>query len=152
MAGALSVRRAALAAVLAGGAALLLAQSYDLSLANISVAASGSVGVPLAVNVGVSAPGGASGVTVTAIFQPAVSFNAAGSTAGCSANAATGDAATTVLCPATGIASVAINVSPKTAGTLNVVAGVVGNEADPSMSNNSGRRIISIGSGSTPTP
>src|SRR5262249_41128398 len=95
---------------------------------------------------------GGSGVTATAISQPAVTFDAAGSTAGCAANAASGDAATTVLCPATGVPSVTISISPKTAGTLNVVAGVIGNEADPLMVNNSGRRTISVNAGSTPTP
>src|SRR5262249_54150294 len=152
MAEALSARRAFLVTVAAGGAALLLAQSYDLSVAAVTVPTSGSVGVPLAVSVGVSPPGGAAGGPVTTALQPAVTRNAPGAAPGCSANAATGDAATTVMCPATGLTNVAISVSPKTAGTLNVVAGVIGNEADPLMVNNSGRRTISIASATTPSP
>ncbi|HKF45038.1 MAG TPA: hypothetical protein VKG01_18215 [Thermoanaerobaculia bacterium] len=139
-------------AVAAGLAALLFAQSYDLSVANVSAPGSGNVGSPLTVSVGISVPGGASGVTVTLIFQPAVAFNAAGSSAGCFANAATGDSSTTVTCPATGVASVSVNLTPRVAGALNVVAGVIGNEADPLMSNNSGRQTISIAPGATPSP
>ena len=152
MAGALSTRRAALAAGLACViAASLLAQSYDLSIAGVAAPANGTVGLPLTVTISSFAPAGASGVTVTAIFQPAVTFNVAGSFGGCTVNAASGDTSTTVTCPASG--SVFISVIPRLALPLNVVAGVIGNEADPGMSNNSGKRTILISAAiSTPTP
>ncbi len=153
MAGALSTRRAFPVA----GAAFLeawiaLAQSYDLSVSGLTGPGSGAVGVPLTVGVGISAPAGASGVTVTAIFQPAVTFNASNSTAGCAANAAAGDVSTTVTCPVAGLSSASINVTPLQPVPLNVVAGVMGNEADPVMSNNSLKRVFSVSPAVTNTP
>ncbi len=133
-------------------AAILLAQSADLSLTNIVAPGSATVGDPLTVTIGVSAPAGASGVTVMAIFQPAVTWRASGSAAGCAANGSSGDPSTTVTCPATGLSAVAINVIPLQAAPLSVVAGVVANETDPVLSNNSGRATITINSAATPTP
>jgi Ig-like domain-containing protein len=153
MAGALSTRRAKLAAGIACVlAALRIALSYDLSVTRLSAPAGGNVGAPLMIAVEFFAPAGASGTVVTVIFQPAVDFNVGGSSAGCIANAAAGDPSTTVSCPASGVSSVALSVVPRQVGTLNVVAGVIGNEADSFMSNNSSKAQISIGTGSTPTP
>ena len=153
MAGALSIQRVV---PFAGGAlvaaSILLAQSYDLSVTGITTPGSCTVGVPFSVGVGVSAPAGASGVSVTAIFQPAVTFNAAGSTAGCAANAAVGDVATTVICPAAGLSTVSISITPLQSAPLNIVAGVIGKEADSNMANNSARATITVGPGATPSP
>ena len=152
MAGALSTRRAWLAAGIACVlVALRIAHSYDLSVTRLSAPAGGNVGTPLMIAVEFFAPTGASGTAVTVIFQPAVDFNAGGSSTGCTANAAAGDPSTTVSCPASGVSSVVLSVGPRQVGTLNVVAGVIGNEADPFMSNNSSKAQISIGTGSTPT-
>jgi hypothetical protein len=151
MARALSIRRTALGInVACVVATILLAQTYDFSATGVSAPDSGAVGLPLTVSVAVFAPPGTSGVTVTAIFQPAVTFNAAGSTAGCVSNAASGDSSTTVTCPAAGLSIVSINITPRQAAPLNMVAGVIGNETDPNMSNNSARRTITIGPGLTP--
>jgi len=156
MAGALSTRRAFSVAGTAFLAAwIALAQSYDLSVSSLTGPGSGTVGVPLTVVVGISAPAGVSGVTVTAIFQPAVTFNASNSTAGCAVNAASGDVSTTVTCPTAGLSSASINVTPLQPAALNVVAGVMGNEADPIMSNNSMKRVFSVSAPpvtATPTP
>ena len=157
MARAVSTRKAF---PIAGGAFLAgcmaLAQSYDLSVSSLTEPGSGTVGVPMAVGVGIAAPPGASGVTVTAIFQPAVAFNPSGSAAGCAANAGNGDISTTVICPAGGSSSVSISVTPLQPVPLNVVAGVIGNEADQILWNNSMKRVLSVSAPSvtspTPTP
>src|SRR5215472_8155381 len=80
-------------------AAILLAQAIDVSLTSVAAPSSATIGVPLTVTIGVSAPAGASGVTVTAILQPAVTFNSSGSAAGCAVNGSSGDPSTTVTCP-----------------------------------------------------
>jgi hypothetical protein len=126
---------------------------YDLSVNGIAPPVSPVVGVAGSFVVSVAGTGGATGVTVTAIFTPAVTFNAGGSTAGCVANSAAGDPSTTVSCPATGASGVTVNVSPLSAGLLSVIAGIVGNEFDPVMSNNSRSVVVSVaGGGPTPTP
>ena len=126
---------------------------YDLSVNGIAPPFGPAVGVAGSFVVSVAGTGGATGVTVTVIFTPAVTFNAGGSTAGCVANSAAGDPSTTVSCPATGASGVTVNVSPLSAGSLSVIAGIIGNEFDPVISNNSRSVVVSVaGGGSTPTP
>ena len=107
-------------------------------LAVSSITPGGSVGTGTSVTFQVNiATAGVSGVYVTTIFTPSVTFNVSGSTSGC-AVVATGanDPTTTVTCPATGLANVQVNVTPKTVGTLNVVAGIIGSTNEQAMSNN----------------
>ena len=103
MARVLTSRRAGILAGLMGLAtAALLAQSaYDLS---VSVTSPGSATVNSLASFGVQAlNAGTASVTITAVFQPAVVFNASGSTSTCHANSASGDPSTTVICTGTSV-------------------------------------------------
>ena len=129
----------------------LVGQTYDLSLSYRTPLPSPTVGQGSDFVIDVSAPGGATGVTVTAVFTPAVNFNVyPASSLNCAANSATGDPSTTVTCPATGLTSVKINVTPTLSGTLAVVAGIIGNEYDPDMTYNSATASVTV-SASSPT-
>jgi hypothetical protein len=132
----------------------IIAQTYDLSVTGITPPSSPAVGVAGNFVIGLSIPGGATGVTVTAVFAsvvpPAVTFNAApASSSGCTGNMAAGDPSTTVTCPATGATSITINVTPLVAGTLSVVAGVIGNQPDPNMTSNSMQTAVQVTSGTS---
>jgi len=130
----------------------LIGQTYDLSVAYITPPASPTIGVAGNFVIGVSSPFGATGVTVTTVFTPAVTFNAPpASSTECASNSAAGDPSITVTCPATGASSVTINVTPLTGGTLSVVAGIIGNEYDAVMTNNSATTSVTVG-GSTVQP
>jgi hypothetical protein len=136
-------------------AVLLLAQqqSVDLSVSFQTAPATGSVGAQTAYVVQ-AAGNGATGVYVTVVFvsptAPPVTFNAGGSSNGCTANAASTDPSTTVTCPWSGSA-LTINITPQVAGTLKAVAGVIGNQYDPLMSNNSMTATTTV-SASASTP
>jgi hypothetical protein len=121
----------------------LAAQSIDLAVTSVSGPATGATGSTATYTVSVTGAG-ATGVWVTTVFTPAVTFN---SGAGCSPpNTGTGDASTTVTCPWTG-SNVTIQVTFLSVGTLNVVAGVIGNQLDPVMSNNSGSKTTAVSAG-----
>ena len=128
--------------------AVLAAQSVDLAVGPVGGPGTGTVGVAATYTVPVTGAG-ATGVWVTTVFTPAVTFSAGGSSAGCAANTAAGDAATTVSCPWSG-SNVSIQVTPQSPGTLNIVAGVIGGQYDPVMTNNSASKTTAVSPG-TPT-
>ena len=139
MARVLTVRRPGILAGLACLAtAVLLGQSgYDLS---VSVTSPGSATVNSPASFGVQVVNaGTASVTVTAVFQPAVVFNASGSTSTCNANSASGDPSTTVVCAGT---SVTISVTPQAVGALNVVVGAISDQPDSNMLDNYARRLL----------
>ncbi len=119
-------------------------QPPDLSLSmNAPPTASVNVNFSYPITVSNIGAGPATGVIVTDVLPPGLSFVSTGSSAGCAPNgaAATG---VTVTCPAgTGTiaagasAVVTIVVVTPTGGTILNVAGAVANEADSTMSNNS---------------
>jgi hypothetical protein len=144
--------KAGLVAGVAGLAAvLLLALPVDLS---VSVTPPGglAVGSPADFGVGIGGAGGATGLTVTAIFLPKVTFSASVPAGLCTANTSGTEPSTTVTCNATGLSSLTLRVVPQTAGTLTVIVGVIANQPDSSMLNNSARATVTVGGGSTPVP
>lgn len=110
---------------------------YDLAVIGVTGPSTMTIGSPGSFVISLGGTTGPSGVTVTAIFTREVTFNPPpASSTGCAANTAVGDSST-VTCPATGSSSLTISVTPVSAGSFSVVAGVIGNESDPAMTNNS---------------
>lgn len=131
---------------------VLLGQTPDLSVTNIVALSSPSVGQAVDFRIDVISAGG-TGVWVTTIFTPPVTFNSGSSSAGvCSLVPVGSDPSTTVTCPATGAPNVTINVTPQTSGTLWIVAGIIGNEFDPDMTYNSLATSVTVTAASVQPP
>ena len=100
------------------------------------------VGTAASYVVQVSGSGGTN-VWVTAIFSLGVQFNEAASSSDCVGYVQLSDSLPhvplpggTVMCPWTG-SPLTINVTPQVSGVLNVVAGVVADQLDTNLVNNS---------------
>ena len=140
-------------------AKVLAGQSVDLSVVK-STPPPATVGVSFSYTVTVTNIGGvtATGVTVTDVLPPGISFVPAGSSAGCAGNGQT-ETGITVTCPVgmgtlnpSGQAAVTIVVSAtaQAVGTVTNVVGVIANEPDGSMANNSATSVTTILGGSPP--
>jgi hypothetical protein len=123
----------------------------DLS---VSVAApqSATVGFVTAFTVGIGGSGGATSVTVTAVFLPKITVDSSVPAGLCTANTAIAELSTTVTCAAAGLSSLVIRVVPQSQGTLTAVVGVIGSDPDAIMANNRASAIVSVTLGATPTP
>jgi hypothetical protein len=109
----------------------------DLSV-SLSAQSTATVNVNFPYTVTVTNIGGSSatGVTVTEVLAPGVSFISTGSSSGCTSNGGT------VTCPAGTLSSggstqITIVANSSVGGTIKGVVGAIGNEADPNMANNS---------------
>lgn len=121
--------------------------SHDLSVTSVTPPSSPGPTVGLAGNYAIALGGtsGAPGVFVTVVFTPVVTVNLGASTpTTCVIGFASADPSTTVSCPATGLTSVTINAVPSAQGTLNIIAGVIGSDSDPMMSNNSATATTTV--------
>ncbi len=123
----------------------------DLSV-SVTAPQSATVGSAAAFDVGIGGSDGAAGVTVTAVYLPKVTLDSSVPAGLCTANTASAELSTTVLCSATGLSSLVIRVIPQSAGTLTAVVGVIGSDYDPFMGNNKASAIVTVTSGGTPTP
>jgi uncharacterized repeat protein (TIGR01451 family) len=94
-------------------------------------------------------PGTATGVTVTDVLPPGVTFVTVGSTAGCASNGGTVTCPVGTLGPSAS-AMVTIVATPTVSGFITNVAGAIANEADGSMGDNSSSAITTISGGSPP--
>lgn len=126
------------------------AQTANLSVSK-SVQGTPSVGVNFSYTVTVvnNGPNTATGVTVTDVLPPGVNFVTTGSTAGCTSNGGT------VTCPVGTLNSggsfvVTIVANSTVSGAVTNVAGVIANEADATMTNNSASVSTTISGGSPP--
>jgi hypothetical protein len=117
-----------------------IAQGVDASVAIVQVPPSPTVGIAGSYVLQVTAPGG-TGVTTTTILSPKVTFNGG---AGCTGVSAPGDPSTTVICAWTG-SNISMSVTPLSSGPLKMVAGVIANQADPLMTNNSAIQSLTVG-------
>lgn len=113
-----------------------LAQTVDLSL-TATPPASPCPGTAGGFIFTIGGLAGASGVTLTAVFQPPVTYGgvSGGGTPTCSANS--GSDSTTVMCHPVTASPVTLTITPISSGTLNMVAGVIADQPDSNMSNNS---------------
>ena len=143
-------------------AALLLGQTVNLGITATGPAGA-TVGAPASFLFQAQNAAGASGITITAIFQPAVDLFSLGPAGVCRASSLTPGAgltpnkdsngrSTTIICALTSGSSVTMSVIPLSAGNLNVVAGVIAGEADPYMPDNEASFAVAVGAGVTPTP
>lgn len=144
------IARAALFTFVLLGARRAGAQTANLGLSK-SAPGTASVGVNSSYTVTVvnNGPNTATGVTVTDVLPPGVNFVTAGSTAGCASNGGT------VTCPVGTLNSgasfvVTIVANSTVSGAVTNVAGVIANEADGTMSNNSASVSTTISGGSPP--
>ena len=134
-------------ALLLSGAFGLTAHAADVSITE-SVSSPRFVGVPLTYTLGVNAVGGASGVTVTFLYPPGMT----GFQASVSPQGSCSDSCGIVTCSLGNVAStgvVTVVLTPEAASIFTTVAGVISDDYDTSMGNNSASLATTV---TPPTP
>src|SRR6266545_1265565 len=123
--------------------------TVDLSV-SVTGPPSATVNVSFSYTISVSSVGASTGTTVTDILPPYVQFVSSSLGSACVANSAPSDPSTTVVCSVTTVpSSFTITVNPTVAGSTINVVGIIGNEFDGNMSNNSSSLAVSVTGGSS---